>query len=99
MQFDVKSVTTYKKIPGAGTPGTNQGDEMPPANQLNNEHSMDKVFLSINDLAKRWSISRGSVYSLIREGRVKSFTIHSRRLISLVEIKRVEHELQAGDQR
>lgn len=64
-----------------------------------NQFQSQSLF-SVTDVAKRWSISRGSLYTLIREGRVKSCTLRTRRLISLAEIERVERELQenAGGQ-
>lgn len=67
------------------------------ADQLSNEHTTP-VLLSINDVARRWSISRGTVNSLIHgtvnsEGRLRSVTLGSRRLIPLAEINRYEQKL------
>ena len=48
---------------------------------------------SVTEVARRWSISRGGVYNLIRQGRVNSITLGARRLISLAEIERFERNL------
>ena len=55
-------------------------------------HNQQTLF-SINDVARRWSISRGSIYTLLNSQSLRSVTINSRRLIMLAEIERFEREL------
>ena len=66
---------------------------MRPANQLNNEHSTDKEFLSINELAKRWSVCRQTVNNAISRGAVIPIRMGTRVLIPLSEITRYEQKL------
>lgn len=72
---------------------------MRPANQLKYEHTTEPVFLSINDLAKRWGVCRQTINNAISKKTLIAVRIGTRVLIPVTDIERVERELQGGGKR
>jgi len=52
----------------------------------------EKQLLSVQETAKRWSVSYFTVRRLIDTGELRSVTIRTRRLVPLSEIERCEVE-------
>jgi excisionase family DNA binding protein len=50
---------------------------------------MDKLAYSINETAKALSLGRTSIYALIAEGRLETFKLGSRRLVTAESVRRL----------
>lgn len=57
----------------------------------------EPLLLSVREAAKAAGIGRDSMYALVREGRIRSVSVRSKRLIPRSELERwIERELEAS---
>lgn len=63
------------------------------ADQLSDEHTMDKPFLSIKELGRRWSVCRQTVNNCVIAGHITPIHLGTRVLIPISEVHRYEQKL------
>ncbi len=55
---------------------------------------MEAIAVSINDAAKALGLGRTSIYAMITDGRLESFKLGRRRLVTVASIRRLAESAQ-----
>lgn len=60
-----------------------------PTNQKPTDHLPDKALLKVSEVCQIFQVSKPTLYGWMKEGRLKSFKVRSRRYFSRVDIETV----------